>query len=436
MSRPICMVAFSDDLHSFASESRNLPLQAVFDQGLEAAILRSGFDPIRVSCSSIVVDKRLQEAVCTAPVLVVEASIASGPTSFVLGLRTAAGTPDTRPTVVVGWRQSATLIMEQVESAIRYDLADDFTLTDDHARQLRLAVGDRLKEHKLALESQTTTATDNQPDPFLWLRALADKQNRILRAMVRRDVGEVRTIVKSTKLTDGDPVGTARMMLGGLAGVEQWEEILELVETFPETVRNDAEVKEFWAMAHQHAGNWRQSLEIIEECGQKFGWTLRRWRTIGDIHQDRWVHATETKRVTLAKAHQRNAVQAYLKAAQIDWTEPYAGVCAISLGEGWADPELTRTLEAILPTIRFSAYRRAEKAQATALDLLVATEAALLCRDEERAGAFLEAAKKRDWTGNIGRQAATRVAYVLAVRAATSPQPAWASSIAHHLAHG
>ncbi|NUN15835.1 MAG: hypothetical protein HUU55_19590 [Myxococcales bacterium] len=436
MSRPICIVVFPDDVFSPASETRNIPLQSVYDQGLEAAILRAGFDPIRVSCTSIVVDTRLQDAIRTAPVIVVEASVSSGPTAFVLGLRMAAAVTEEAPMVVVGWSQSATFVVEQVESTIRYDLADDCTLTDEKARQLRLVVGDRLKDHRTRWETKTGSGSTTPNDPFLWLRAVAEKQIRIQRAVSRRDVGEVRAVVKATKLTDGDPVGLARMCLGALANVEQWEEILEIIETYPEVVRRDAGVRDTWALAHQHAGNWRQALEILEENGQKFGFSLKRWRMIGDIHQDRWSHAMETKRPTLAKAHQRNAVQAYLKAAQSDWTDPYAGLCAISLSEGWADPELSRTMAAILPAVRFSAYQRAQKTQSGALDLLVATEAAILCGEQEQAETFLQAAKKQDWTGNIGKRAATRVTYVLAVRAATAPQPAWAASIAHHLEHG
>jgi MAP3K TRAFs-binding domain len=204
-----------------------------------------------------------------------------------------------------------------------------------------------------------------------------------LRAAVREGANAVQGIANEPALANLLEVesGVVVDLFLSLRDVKAYAAMIELYHRMPLPLQRAKMMREQFGFALNRAGRFEDAEKVLCEVIAEFGPSSETNALLGRIYKDRWDRADQDG-LPEARALLKKAIDAYLTGFEADWRDAYPGVNAVTLMEMLPQPD-PRQAE-ILPVVRYSAARRAQRA-ADYWDHATLLELAVLARDADDA---------------------------------------------------
>jgi tetratricopeptide (TPR) repeat protein len=213
-----------------------------------------------------------------------------------------------------------------------------------------------------------------------------DVKSRLATARAKNEIALVESIAKSLGEVSGLEAGVAIDILLSYRAVGAYQKMLQLVAGMDRTLSRTTLVREQLAFAQNRIGQSREAEETLKEILRERGPSSETNGLLGRVYKDRWQKATKAGDIFPAKAHLKQAIEAYLEGFEADWRDAYPGINAVMLMEIANDPRR----QALIPVVRYSVERRlARKGQADYWDHATRLELAVLADDADRSSEAL-----------------------------------------------
>ena len=143
-------------------------------------------------------------------------------------------------------------------------------------------------------------------------------------------------------------------------GVEAWDEMVKLIESFPENLKNNSMVRQQWAFAlnrRNSSDDREKAIYLLEGLIKDQGSDPETLGILGRVHKDRYKEAVERKRLSAPSALD-DAISAYIKGFEADPRDYYPGVNALTLLLVKGDTDSQKKLKELFPLVSFAVARR------------------------------------------------------------------------------
>jgi tetratricopeptide (TPR) repeat protein len=208
-----------------------------------------------------------------------------------------------------------------------------------------------------------------------------DIKARLASARAKNEIALIESIAESLGEVSGLEAGVAIDLLLSYRAVGAYQKMLQLVAGMDRTLSRTALVREQLAFAQNRIGQSREAEETLKEILRERGPSSETNGLLGRVYKDRWQKAANAGDAYAAKAHLKQAIEAYLEGFEADWRDAYPGINAVTLMEIANDPRR----QALIPVVRYSVERRlARKGQADYWDYATRLELAVLAGDADR----------------------------------------------------
>ncbi|MCP3915788.1 MAG: DUF4071 domain-containing protein [bacterium] len=392
------------------STGRSVDFDAVFALVVEPALRRAGLGVVRSPRSDLeLVTGRFLDAVLLSRHFLVDLSCNTAHAYYALGLRRAAGLPDSTLIAVEGVRPSLDAVGWRV---LRYPVgrrgdperADD--LAERLARELvSTPAPEGAKELTLAalLSGQPPAPIERLKTDSFRERAgsVQPAHAELARARGSGDVSAVAAIHRTLARSAGGLAATANSVLIDLLlsyrAVSAWQQMVDLHRELPAPLRETALAREQYALALNRIGRSDEAEAVLEEILAERGPSSETCGLLGRIHKDRWQRELGGDDPGAAGKHLRAAIRAYRLGFESDWRDAYPGINLLTLMTLQEPPDPERL--GILPIVRYAAERRVATGHHDYWDHATRVELAVLDDDEPAArratAAALEAIRER-----------------------------------------
>jgi tetratricopeptide (TPR) repeat protein len=178
--------------------------------------------------------------------------------------------------------------------------------------------------------------------------------------------------------------------------VKAYAGMIDLYERMPPPLQRAKMMREQHGFALNREGRFEEAEKVLKAVIDEFGPSSETNGLLGRMYKDRWDIAKKEGRPE-ARSLLRRAIDTYLDGFQADWRDAYPGVNAVTLMDMQDKPD-ARQAE-ILPVVRYSATRKAEK-NADYWDFATLMELAVLAKDPDDADDKLSEAlgmARADW---------------------------------------
>ena len=179
-------------------------------------------------------------------------------------------------------------------------------------------------------------------------------------------------------------VGVLVDLLLSYRAVSAWSDMVRLVDAMPQPISQTVLVQEQYAFALNRLGESQRAQEILEALIEGHGPSSETLGLLGRVRKDRWERAAR-EGDDAASAFLDEAIDAYRRGFEADFRDAYPGINAVTLMEirEPGDPEVTR----LATVVGYAAERRVVTGKPDYWDYATLLEAAVIARDERRAGA-------------------------------------------------
>ena len=204
-------------------------------------------------------------------------------------------------------------------------------------------------------------------------RAKPVRERREALLKIRNDMGDLKTVQRSVLIE----------LMSSYRDAEAFEELVELYNSFPASVKEYVIVKQQLALAlnrRNQSADREKALRILEELLKDRGHDSETLGIKGRIHKDTYKEAEQTGRITAAAALD-NAIDAYTKGFEADPRDYYPGVNAINLLMQKDDMEALKEVARLLPLVSFAVERRGGASSGNYWDLATVLELACIGDD-------------------------------------------------------
>jgi uncharacterized protein DUF4071 len=202
-----------------------------------------------------------------------------------------------------------------------------------------------------------------------------DIKARLASARAKNEIALIESIAESLGEVSGLEAGVAIDLLLSYRAVGAYQKMLQHVASMDRTLSRTTLVREQLAFAQNRAGLSREAEETLKEIIRERGSSSETNGLLGRVYKDRWQKAANAGDAYAAKAHLKQAIEAYLEGFEADWRDAYPGINAVTLMEVANDPRR----QALVPVVRYSVERRlARKGQADYWDYATRLELAVL----------------------------------------------------------
>lgn len=183
----------------------------------------------------------------------------------------------------------------------------------------------------------------------------------------RRDAAAVRRELADADAPD--PAVLVELMLT-LRALEDWDAMVDLIESMPAFLRGRVLVQEQLAFALNRRADERgdaereRAVRILERVQEAQGGTSAETSgLLGRIHKDRWL-ARRVADPEVAATHLQDAIAVYRSGFLADPRDPYPGINVVLLLDVQGGPAALRDRDRLLPVVRFACERLVELGQA------------------------------------------------------------------------
>jgi hypothetical protein len=206
------------------------------------------------------------------------------------------------------------------------------------------------------------------------------KYKERLAAAVRQGADAVQKIAAEQGLKNLNEVETGIIvdLFLSLRDVKAYPAMIDLYNRMPPPLQRAKLMREQFGFALNREERFEEAEKVLKGVIEEYGPSSETNGLLGRIYKDRWEIAREAKR-PVAQSLLRRAIDTYLDGFQADWRDAYPGVNAVSLME--LQDKADDRQASILPVVRYSATRKAEK-NPDYWDYATLMELAILGRDE------------------------------------------------------
>jgi tetratricopeptide (TPR) repeat protein len=205
-----------------------------------------------------------------------------------------------------------------------------------------------------------------------------------LSAAVREGAAAVEAIANEPALVNLLEVeaGIVVDLFLSMRDVKAYAGMISLYERMPPPLARAKMMREQLGFALNREGRFEEAERVLKAVIDEFGASSETNGLLGRCYKDRWEAALKAQRALEARGFLRRAIDTYLDGFQADWRDAYPGINTLTLMEmqEQRDPRQAQ----VLPVVRYSAMRKAEKS-ADYWDYATLLELAVLAKDQDDA---------------------------------------------------
>jgi MAP3K TRAFs-binding domain len=209
---------------------------------------------------------------------------------------------------------------------------------------------------------------------------------------IRRNLGDLK-LAQNEILVD---------LLLSFRDVSAWDQMVRLVDEFPEYLKTNVLVRQQRALAlnrRNQAGDRDRAQQSIEGLIKEKGPDPETLGILGRIHKDRYKELKSAKSI-MASSALDDSIKAYTLGFESDPRDYYPGVNAITLLVEKGDAEALKEADRLLPLVRFAVGRRGGASSTDYWDLATVLELSAIANDWPMVRSVLPkmlAAGKKAW---------------------------------------
>jgi len=438
-SAPFCFVLMPFGRKS-DSAGKSIDFDAVYREVIKPAVAEAGLEPFRADeeLTGGIIQKTMFERLVLCDYAVADLTLANANVFYELGVRHAA-------------RSWSTVSIYADTSRLPFDVAD--------LRMIHYSIGadglpERVDEAREAIKRMLKAASrEPAPDSPLFqllegyprvahektdvfrqrVQIAANQKDRLRRA---RDLGREQGATAGRaavaraeeELTDlaACEAGVLADLLLSYRAVSAWSDMVRLVDAMPQPISRTVLVQEQYAFALNRLGESQRAQEVLEALIEGHGPSSETLGLLGRVLKDRWERAAR-EGDDASSAFLDEAIDAYRRGFEADFRDAYPGINAVTLMEirDPGDPEVAR----LAAVVGYAAERRLVTGKPDYWNYATLLEAAVIARDETRAGAIYPrtlAAIRERWEPET---TARNLGLIREARERRGAPPDWATQI-------
>jgi hypothetical protein len=166
-------------------------------------------------------------------------------------------------------------------------------------------------------------------------------------------------------------------------GVEAWDEIVKLIESFPENLKDNSMVRQQRALAlnrRNNPGDRDKAISLLEGLIKDQGPDPETLGILGRVHKDRYKEAAKRGSLSASSALD-DAISTYIKGFESDPRDYYPGINALTLLLIKGDIDSQNKLKELFPLVSFAVARRGGSSSNNYWDLATVLELATIIND-------------------------------------------------------
>jgi hypothetical protein len=435
---PLCFVLMPFGRKTDAG-GRVTNFDSVYQKLIAPAVEAAGLEPIRADEEKIggTIHKPMFERLMLCPYAIADITGANPNVFYELGVRHAL-------------RPSSTVILFVEGTAIPFDIAlvrgiayrTDGAGEPVDAEATIKAVAEQMRHARENhhADSPIFQLVDDLPhaqidhaktDIFREQVDYSKKYKARLAAAVRAGPEAVEKIAVEPALANLNEVETGVVvdLFLSLRDVKAHAAMVALYERMPAPLQRAKMMREQLGFALNREGRFEDAEKVLRQVIADFGPSSETNALLGRMYKDRWEIA-RNENGPEARSLLRRAIDTYVEGFQADWRDAYPGINALTLMERLEKPDPRR--EQILPVVRYSVARKAEK-NADYWDYATLLELAVLAGDQEDAYDKLSEATGAKAEAWMLESSARNLSLIRKQREAKNEEAAWIGEIENAL---
>jgi hypothetical protein len=372
MTSPLCFVLMPFGRKPDPNGGPDLDFDGLFERAIRPAIAEAGMEPVRADQESTfgVIHKAMFERLMLCDFAVADLTTLNANVFYELGVRHAVRPATTLP---IYHKVQRLPFDVNLIRALPYELGEKNALTEAHAQSLRQALGARLAElrrlglqlapadspvFQLLKDYRAPEIAHLQTDTFRERTRYSQEQKvRLADLRRRQDLDGLRRFDQEIGSLDAADAGVVVDLFLSYRALEAYEDMVQMVQRLPETLRRVRMVREQWALAENRRGRPDSAQRILQELHRDEPETSESRSILGRVYKDLWIEH-RARGSEAAGGYLDHAIKAYVAGFESDWRDAYPGVNAVTLLSirGSEDDLALRTR--LSPVVRFSVEQR------------------------------------------------------------------------------
>lgn len=403
--RPICFVIMPFGTKPDPGGGPDIDFDRVYDEGIAPAIDKAGLKPVRADQEELggIIHKPMYERLLLSDFVVVDMTTGNPNVFYEMGVRHATRPYTTLPIFSGGARIPFDVAMVK---ALRYELGVGNTFPAPKAKALVDSLERRLGE--LVALARDQEAADSplfqlvadyrgpdldrlRPDAFRhqidWLSGFRERVKTLGRRALDGDTKARDGLADARDELKGEHAferGAFLALLLAWRSIDEWSEMLDLIDAMPPGLEQSAFVREQKAFALNRSAKAaahpievrRRALDVLKDLVATHGPSSETLGLMGRVHKDMWREATDAGRDVEATGYLRGAIECYRQGFRADLRDYYPGINLLTLLYVAGDPASLAEFARTMPVVRYAAEQRVGSTpdywdQATLIELAV-----------------------------------------------------------------
>lgn len=344
---------------------RLIKFDKVYESIIEPAVKGADLEPLRADEEQLggIIHKALFERLLLCPYAIADLSTANANVYYELGIRHSA-------------RPFSTVLIHCHGEQLPFDLAPDRCLRYAINRQ---GIPDNPETYRNALTKKLYEVVGrDEPDSPLhqvidWVQPqiLAHQKTDTFRDQVRYSQKVKDELAEARK--DGieavhkieDELGDLKLVESGILidlllsyrALKSLNDMIRLVEMFPEPTKRTVMVQEQYALALNRAGRGEKAESVLLRLIEERGASSDTYGILGRVYKDRWEKVAENNsNGPFLTGLLDKAIETYLKGFEADFRDAYPGVNAVTLMDIRQPPDSRK--DKLLPVVHYAVERK------------------------------------------------------------------------------
>ena len=416
--RPLCFVLMPFGEKPDPTGRAAIPFDRIYETSIRPAIEGAGLRPVRADEEKTggIIHKPMFERLLLCEYAVADLTTANANVFYELGIR---HTARPRTTQTIFARHQPIPFDVNFLRALPYELGANNRFGPGEAAALREALAGRLNalrglaSGQAAVDSPVFQLVSDWKPPAIphgktdVFRERVDFSEALKARLARaRSLPRAEGLAMLTRIRhemgapDAQEAGVIIDLMLSYRALKGWEEMIDLYEAMPESLKRVVLVREQLAFAfNRRAGEEGRSgadrtadresaLRILEDLEEQQGPNPETSGLIGRVYKDLW-DADRAVNPALAKGYLRRAIDAYVRGYEADFRDAYPGINAVTLLDVEGSSQSKSRRDQLLPVVRFAVEQRLRSREADYWDHATMLELAVLASDRERAAECL-----------------------------------------------
>ncbi|WP_309889803.1 TRAFs-binding domain-containing protein [Archangium sp.] len=393
---PLCLVIIPEGVRDDPTGQPPIDFDALYEQGVEPALLEAGIAPVRVSPELALVELWRVEPLVFACVLL-ELTLQDPKSFYLLGWLG----PGFPKLVLCAEGHGPLNLAPFQTSCIPYPLGPSNQFDKAQAQVLRDRLEQPLREARAASEPPS-----DDPRPFAEYRqpflAGHELREQLAEARGREDGGErLRQLEQEQPSFDEVETSALVALFLSYRRFNAWDDMIRVAERLPKPLQQWVLVREQWAFALNRRAQKQlmtpdreKAISLLDSIESELGPNSETCGILGRIYKDLWEEAQDKggELETLAASSLDKAIATYLRGFQANTRDFYPGINALTLLEARGDADSIDQKDRWLPLVRIAVEQRLRGTRSDYWGIATMLELAVLEDDEQLAERYLTAA--------------------------------------------